>query len=41
LFKKIRSLEPKRVLESRIRIPNYRKAMIVVRAGVKNQLRLI
>jgi phytoene/squalene synthetase len=41
LFKKIRSLEPERVLESRIRIPNYRKAMIVVRAGVKNQLRLI
>lgn len=41
LFKKIRSLEPKRVLESRIRIPNYHKAMIVVRAGVKNQLRLI
>ncbi len=41
LFKKIRRLEPKRVLESRIRIPNYRKAMIVVRAGVKNQLRLI
>ncbi|MBM3923048.1 MAG: phytoene/squalene synthase family protein [Sphingomonadales bacterium] len=41
LFKKIRSLEPERVLESRIRIPNYHKAMIVVRAGVKNQLRLI
>lgn len=41
LFKKIRSLAPARVLESRVRIPNYRKAMIVVRAGVKNQLRLI
>lgn len=41
LFKKIRRLEPARVLESRIRIPNYHKAMIIVRAGVKNQLRLI
>lgn len=41
LFKKIRKLEPARVLESRIRIPNYHKAMIIVRAGVKNQLRLI
>lgn len=41
LFKKIKKLEPARVLESRIRIPNYLKAMIVFRAGVKNQLRLI
>jgi 15-cis-phytoene synthase len=41
LFKKIRSMEPARVLESRIRIPNYRKAMIIFRAGVKNQLGLI
>jgi 15-cis-phytoene synthase len=41
LFKKIKRMEPDRVLESRIRIPAYRKAMIVVRAGVKNQLRLI
>ena len=41
LFKKIRKMEPARVLEERIRIPNYRKAMIIFRAGVKNQLRLI
>lgn len=41
LFKKIKRMEPARVLEQRIRIPNYRKAMIIVRAGVKNQLRLI
>ncbi len=41
LFKKIQRLEPARVLEERIRIPNYRKAMIIFRAGVKNQLRLI
>ena len=41
LFKKIRSLEPAKVLEARIRIPDYKKAMIVLRAGVKNQLGLI
>jgi len=41
LFKKIRRLEPARVLEARIRIPDYKKAMIILRAGVKNQLGLI
>ena len=41
LFKKIKNLEPARVLETRIRIPGYEKAMIVLRAGVKNQLGLI
>jgi len=41
LFKKIRDLEPSRVLEARIRIPDYKKAMIILRAGVKNQLGLI
>jgi phytoene/squalene synthetase len=41
LFRKIRRMKPAKVLEERIRIPNYRKAMIILRAGVKNQLRLI
>ena len=41
LFKKIKELEPARVLEARIRIPDYRKIMIVLRAGVKNQLGLL
>jgi len=41
LFKKIKSLQPARVLEARIRIPDYKKAMIVLRAGVKNHLGLI
>jgi 15-cis-phytoene synthase len=41
LFKKIKQLKPARVLETRIRIPNYRKAMIVLRAGVKNHMGLI
>ena len=41
LFKKIKNLEPARVLEARIRIADYKKIMIVLRAGVKNQLGLI
>lgn len=41
LFNKICKMQPARVLEERIRIPAYRKALIILRAGVKNQLRLI
>ena len=41
LFKKIKRTQPAKILEDRIRIPNYSKAFIVVRAGVKNQLNLI
>ncbi|MFZ9387899.1 MAG: phytoene/squalene synthase family protein [Chitinophagaceae bacterium] len=41
LFRKIRKMRPEKVLEKRIRIPNYYKALIIFRAGVKNQLRLI
>jgi 15-cis-phytoene synthase len=41
LFKKIRRVKPARILEERIRIPNYSKALIIIRAGVKNQLNLI
>lgn len=41
LFKKIKKMKPTSVLEKRIRIPNYYKLMIIFRASVKNQLRLI
>jgi phytoene/squalene synthetase len=41
LFKKIKRVHTSRIMEERIRIPNYRKAMIVFRAGLKNQLNLI
>ena len=41
LFKKIKKTKPAKVLEDRIRIPNYYKALIILRAGVKNQLHLI
>lgn len=41
LFNKIKKLQPAVILQERIRIPNVKKAMIVIRAGVKNQLNLI
>jgi 15-cis-phytoene synthase len=41
LFKKIKSIHPSAILQQRIRIPNYAKALILVRAGVKNTLKLI
>lgn len=41
LFNRIRKVAPALILKERVRIPNYRKAMILVRAGVKNQLNLI
>ncbi|HJW15597.1 MAG TPA: phytoene/squalene synthase family protein [Flavisolibacter sp.] len=41
LFKKIRAIHHKEILQQRIRIPNYQKAFIILRASVKNGLRLI
>lgn len=41
LFKKIKRLKPASILDARIRIPDFLKAMIVFRAGVKNQLGMI
>jgi len=41
LFLKIKSTQPGDILKKRIRIPDYHKAYIVFRAGVKNSLRMI
>ncbi len=41
LFKRIKKIQPAKILEQRIRIPAYSKALIVARAGLKNQLNLI
>ncbi len=41
LFARIKRTQPAKILDQRIRIPNYSKAFIVIRAGVKNQLHLI
>jgi len=41
LFRKIKTIQPTHILQRRIRIPNYHKALILIRASVKNGLRLI
>ena len=41
LFQKIKSTHHQYILQKRIRIANYQKAYIVLRAGIKNRLRLI
>jgi 15-cis-phytoene synthase len=41
LFKKIRRTRAEKILDRRIRIPNYFKAIILMIAGIKKQLNLI
>lgn len=41
LFKKIKKTQPAKILEIRIRIPDYAKALIVAKAGLRNQLNLL
>lgn len=41
LFKKIRKIKAKRIMEERVRIPNYSKAMILAKAGVRSQLNML
>lgn len=41
LFKKIKKLQPAKIMNERVRIPNYGKAMILLRAGVRNSLNIM
>ena len=41
LFKKIKKSNPSNILEQRIRIPNYGKAFIVAKAGLRSQLNIL
>lgn len=41
LFKKIKALQPQRILEERIRIPNYHKAWVAAKAVVRTQLNML
>jgi len=41
LFKKIKKSNPRNILEQRIRIPNYGKAFIVAKAGLRSQLNML
>lgn len=41
LFRKIKKMQPEKILEQRIRIPNYSKLYIVAKAGVRSQFNLL
>ena len=41
LFRRIKRIHASHIMRERIRIPNFQKALIVARAGVKNQLKMI
>ncbi len=41
LFYKIKSLQPQRILQERIRIPDYNKFYIVAKAGIRSQFNLL
>lgn len=41
LFNKIRRTKPKKILEKRIRIADYKKLLIILHAGINNRLNLI
>lgn len=41
LFRKIRKLQPQRIMQHRIRIPDYSKMMILAKAGLRSHLNLL
>ena len=41
LFKKIKRLQPQKIMEERIRIPNYGKAVILAKAGLRSQFNIL
>ena len=41
LFKKIKKVQPSKILEQRIRIPNYSKAFILAKAGIRTQFNIL
>jgi phytoene synthase len=41
LFKKIKRLQPDRIMENRVRIPDYGKMFILAKAGIRSHLNLL
>lgn len=41
LFKKIKKVKPQRILNERVRIPDYGKMLILAKAGIRSQLNLL
>jgi hypothetical protein len=41
LFTKIKQVAPQKIMEERIRIPNFGKAMIIAKAGLRSQFNVL
>ena len=41
LFKKIRNIEPNKLIEKRIRIPDYLKFIIIIKARIRSSLQIL
>lgn len=41
LFKKIKKLQPQKILDTRVRIPDHGKVFILTKAGIRSQLNLL
>jgi 15-cis-phytoene synthase len=41
LFQRIKKVQPERIMEQRIRVPNYSKLYIVAKAGVRSQFNIL
>lgn len=41
LFKKIKKIQPQKIMEERVRIPDYGKIYILAKAGIRSQLNLL
>ena len=41
LFKKIKKLQPQKILDTRVRIPDHGKMFILAKAGIRSQLNLL
>ncbi|MEY4867816.1 MAG: hypothetical protein RIT36_715, partial [Bacteroidota bacterium] len=41
LLKKIKAVKPQRIMEERIRIPNYQKAWVAAKVVIRTQLNML
>jgi phytoene/squalene synthetase len=41
LFKKIKKLQPQKIIDTRVRIPDHGKMFILAKAGIRSQLNLL
>jgi hypothetical protein len=41
LFKKIKKIQPQKIMQQRIRIPDYGKFFILAKAGIRSQMNML